>query len=127
MKTSKSFFTFGILAALLGLGSKATSAYLDGDRRVDALIVPDELGDTTDLHLTLSATEGVVYRAAGQTCTDRMGCSCKHRRSDTDTMKIHRPDDDATDSQDQWQAHLDIRCTKCNNRYYCPKTNSFRD
>lgn len=105
----------------------ASSAYLDEDRRIDALIPPVEIVETTDLHLVMSAAEGVVYRTSGQTCTDRMVCSCKHRPSDTDTMKIHRPDDDRTDSQGQWQAHLDIRCTRCNTRYYCPKTNSFRD
>jgi len=127
MRTSRVFFAAVILCALVALGAIVSRAYLGGSTAIDALVGPVGFSVPDDSNITMSATEGVVYVSARQICTERMGCTCKHRRSDTDTMKIHRPEDDPTDSQDSWTAHLDIKCTKCNRRWYCPKTNSFRN
>ena len=86
-----------------------------------------EVGAVDDAEMVKSLSEGVVYVSSKQICTQRMGCTCKHRRSDTDTLKKHTPEDDPYDDQNSWRAHLDIKCTKCNSKWYCPVFNRFRD
>ena len=64
-----------------------------------------------------------VAAPAGQVCTQRMGCSCKHRKAtmfraaDTDQLKKHEGGHDP---------HLDIKCTRCSSRWYCPVVGKYR-
>ena len=74
-----------------------------------------------------AAEIGVVTVSSQQVCKTRMGCGCKHGRGDTDSLKKHHPEEDPYDDQNSWSPHLDIKCTRCNSKWYCPVWKRFRD
>lgn len=124
----KILFTIIFAVAIIGLNSYGSAVILgETAKGVDTGTLPVEVV-TEDAEIIKSLGEGVIYVSARQICTQRMGCTCKHRswRGDSDTLKKHHPEEDPYDGQDSWSPHLDIKCTKCSANWYCPVWKRFR-
>lgn len=116
MKKIRSFFLGGFLfVGLVGIsafGSSSSTGKQEQPVAVGEIIV---LAPQPEVE---NPSANVAYVGdARQICTQRMGCTCKHRRSDTDQLKIHAGGHDK---------HLDIKCTKCSSKWYCPEVGKYR-
>ena len=125
MNVRRILFTAVAVTVFAGLSSDAGTRVTEvGDPPVLSAEDQHEIESAVSVETT---AEGVViYTASKQICTQRMGCTCKHKRSSTDTLKAHKPEDDPYDDQNSWSPHLDIKCTKCSSEWYCPVWNRFR-
>ena len=126
MKINKALLIVLFSSILIGLNAFGSVVRLGEQQEIEPVIVPIDITGEDDTEIIKSLQQGVVYVSAKQTCTARMGCTCKHRSRDLDTMKIHHPEEDPYDGQDSWKPHLDIKCTKCNPKWFCPAWNKFR-
>lgn len=113
----------GVLFTVAAFTSVATPGIRHTEDDYCLVNISDHIETDADMSAYLS---GVVYESSRQICTSRMGCRCKHRRSDTDTLKKHTPEENPYDDQNSWNPHLDIRCTKCNSDWYCPVFRRYR-
>jgi uncharacterized secreted protein with C-terminal beta-propeller domain len=115
------------VAVIVIAGISAVSTIQMAEVRTPASFSVEDQHEIDTALSTETTAEGVViYTAARQICTQRMGCTCKHKRSSTDTLKSHKPEEDPYDDQNSWSPHLDIKCTKCSSEWYCPVWNRFR-
>ena len=116
---------FSVLAVVfIGLNSLG-SHVVSGETSVLADVVVAADVPQSDTEIMRSLSDGVVWVSSKQICTERMGCTCSHGWRQNDTLRKHSPEDDPSSDQNSWNPHLDIKCPRCKDDWYCPVLKRF--